>query len=213
LAQAAATAIQANRIPRVVNLSSVGAHLDSGVGPISGLHDVEMILNEAATHITHLRPGFFFENLLWQIEPIKKFGHISLPISGDRRYPMLATRDIGRVAAARLSSQGWIGHFVNELHGPIDMTFNEVAEILSQTLERKIEFVQCSREQMRKSLLENAMSENAADLLLEMYDAVESERLRPIEIRSTRTTTSTTLAEFAREVLLPLMSEPATTKL
>ena len=141
LGRAAATAIRTNKIPRVVNLSSIGAHLDAGVGPIGGLHDVEGLLNEAATHITHLRPGFFFENLLWQLDPIRKWGHISLPISGDRRYPMLATRDIGRVAAARLASRGWIGHFVGELHGPADLSFDEVAGILADVLGRKVEFV------------------------------------------------------------------------
>ncbi len=208
-AEPRATAIRTNGIPRVVNLSSVGAHLDSGVGPISGLHDVEGLLDEAATHITHLRPGFFFENLLWQLDWIRNAGRFSLPLSGTRRYPMIATRDIGRVAAARLASRGWIGHFVGELHGPADLSFDEVAGILSQTLGRKIEFVKCDREDARQAMLDNAMSENAADLMLEMYDAVESGRLQTIEPRSTKTTTPTTLTEFARDVMLPLIAEPA----
>ena len=46
LGKAAATAIRTNRIPRVVNLSSIGAELESGAGPISGLHDVERLLDE-----------------------------------------------------------------------------------------------------------------------------------------------------------------------
>jgi uncharacterized protein YbjT (DUF2867 family) len=208
LGRAAATAIRTNGIPRVVNLSSIGAHLDSGVGPISGLHDVEGLLDEAATHITHLRPGFFFENLLWQLDSIRNAGRFFLPISGTRRYPMIATRDIGRVASARLASRGWIGHFVGELHGPADLSFDEVAGILSQTLGRKVEYVQCDREQARQAMLNNAMSENAAGLMLEMYDAVESGRLQTIQPRSTKTTTPTTLTEFARDVILPMIGEP-----
>ena len=208
LGRAAATAIRTNGIPRVVNLSSIGAHLDSGVGPINGLHDVEGLLDEAATHITHLRPGFFFENLLWQLDSIRNAGTFSLPISGTRRYPMIAARDIGRVASARLASRGWIGHFVGELHGPADLSFDEVAGILSQTLGRKVEYVKGDREQARQAMLDNAMSENAAELMLEMYDAVESGRLQTIEPRSTKTTTSTTLTEFARDVMLPLIAEP-----
>ena len=43
-----------------------------------------------------------------------------------------------------------------------------------------------------------------------MYEAVETGRLRPIEPRSARTTTPTTLAEFARETILPMMAEPVT---
>jgi uncharacterized protein YbjT (DUF2867 family) len=210
LARAAATAIGANGIPRVVNLSSIGAQLGSGVGPISGLHDVEVLLDQAATHITHLRPGFFFENLLWQLDSIRKWGRISLPISGERRYPMIATRDIGRVAAARLASRGWMGHFVSELHGPADLSFDEAADVLSDTLGRKIVYVRCDREEMRVAMLESALSDNTIDLMLEMYDAVEKGTLRPLDPRSPRTTTPTTLAEFARDVMMPLLAEPVT---
>ncbi len=210
LGRAAAKAIRANQIARVVNLSSIGAHLSSGVGPIGGLYDVERLLNSAAVHITHLRPGFFFENLLWQVDSIQRKGQISLPISGDRRFPMIATRDIGRIAAARLASRGWIGHYTGELHGPADLSFDEAAEVLSKSLGRRIEYVRCSREEARQSLLENALSENATNLILEMYEAVETEKLHPIEIRSARTTTPTTLAEFAREVIRPMLTERVT---
>lgn len=208
LGRAAATAIRTNGIPRVVNLSSIGAHLDSGVGPIGGLHDVEGLLNAAATHITHLRPGFFFENLLWQLDSIRQWGRISLPISGARRYPMIATRDIGRVAASRLASRGWIGRFVGELQGPADLSFDEGAEILSQALGRKIVYAKCDPQEARQAMLESAMSENAADLMLELYEAVESGRLRAVEPRSARTTTRTTLAQFARDVMLPRLAVP-----
>jgi uncharacterized protein YbjT (DUF2867 family) len=171
LGKAAATAVRVNGIPRVVNLSSLGADLASGVGPISGLHDVEELLNEACRHVAHLRPGFFFENLLWQLDSIRKWGRISLPLSGTKRYPMIATRDIGRMAASRLASRGWVGHFVGELHGPADLSFDEVAKILSETLDRKIVYVKCDREEARQFMLDSAMSESAVDSMLEMYDA------------------------------------------
>ena len=174
LGAAAAKAIQTNKIARVVNLSSIGADLESGNGPIGGLHDIEGLLNKTACHVTHLRPGFFFENLLWQLDSIRKWGRISLPLSGSTRYPMLATRDIGRVAATRLASTTWTGQVVQELHGPVDLCFREVAEILAQVLGRKIVYIKCDRQEMRDIMLKNAMSENAADLMLEMYEAVEA---------------------------------------
>jgi len=208
LGKAGATAIRTNKIPRVVVLSSIGANLSSGVGPINGLHDVEELLGEVAPNITFLRPGFFFENLLWQLDSIKNWGRISLPLSGSRRYPMIATRDIGRAAAARLSDARWTGHHVRELYGRADLSFDEVARILSDTLGREIAYVKCDRFEARQFMLDNAISENAADLMLEMYDAVETGKLRPIQQRSAETTTVTTLDEFASEVLLPLAAAP-----
>ncbi len=209
LATAACTAIRANEIPRVVNLSSIGAHLSSGVGPINGLYDAEHRFDDVAANVTHLRPGFFFENLLWQLDSIRKWGRISLPISGTQRYPMIATRDIGRVAATRLADSKWTGHWVRELHGPADLSLPEVAGILSKVLGRKIVYVRNDRQEMRTMLLESAMSENATDLMLEMYDAVETGKLRTIQPRTPETTTSTTLEEFARDVMLPLIAQPA----
>ena len=111
-----------------------------------------------------MRPGFFFENLLWQMDSIRNWGRISLPLSGSTRYPMLATRDIGRVAATRLTNADWSGQVVQELHGPADLSFREVAEILAQVLGRKIVYIKCDRLEMRDIMLKNAMSENAADL-------------------------------------------------
>jgi uncharacterized protein YbjT (DUF2867 family) len=209
LGRAAATAIRTNRIARVVNLSSIGAQFISGVGPISGLHDVERLLDDAAGNVTHLRAGFFFENLLWQLEPIQKWGRISLPISGAQRLPMIAARDIARAAAGRLSDKTWTGHDVRELLGPADLSFDEVAGILAEALGRKIVFVKCNRQEMRHVLLDHAFSENIADLMLEMYDAVDAGRLRPLQSRAAETTTPTTLAEFVGKVMLPMIAQPA----
>ena len=154
LGKTAATAIRDNKIPRVVNLSSIGAQFDSGVEPINGLHDVEQLLNQTGANVTHLRPGFFFENLLWQTDSIRKWGRISLPIDGTKNYPMLATRDIGRVAATRLASSDWTGQSVRELHGPVDLSFKEVAQILGDVLGRKIVYIKCDPQEMRDTMLE-----------------------------------------------------------
>jgi uncharacterized protein YbjT (DUF2867 family) len=205
---AGAFAIRTNNIPHVVNLSSIGAQLSSGVGPICGLYDVEGILDEAADNITHLRPGFFFENFLMQLDSITRWGKISLPLSGSRSYPMIAARDIGRVAALRLVDPTWTGMYIRELHGPVDMSFDEAAEIISQVLGRKILFIRSDKQEARHVLLNTGMSENLADSLLEMYDAVELGRLQPLQPRSLESTTPTTLTEFVHEVMLPLIAQP-----
>jgi uncharacterized protein YbjT (DUF2867 family) len=208
LGKAAAAAVRANWITRVVNLSSIGADVESGAGPISGLGDVEKQFNDAAGNITHLRPGFFFENLLWQQDSIRQWGRISTTLSGSRIYPMLATRDIGRVAAERLISEGWSGHNIHELHGPADLSFSDVASILSKVLNRKIVYIQSSRDEVHRFLTDNGISENVADSLLEMYNAIESGKIRPLQPRSRLSTTTTTLETFAHNVLLPLFAAP-----
>jgi uncharacterized protein YbjT (DUF2867 family) len=204
--QAAAKAIRANQIARVVNLSSIGAQWDSGVGPVGGLHDIEEVLNGVAPHIVHLRPGFFYENWLGQLDRIRKWGQISLPVSANRRIATIATRDIGRVAATWLARQDWSGRVIQELHGPADLTYREIADIFSDALERKITYTRCEPDEMRHLLVDNAMSENAADLMLELCRAVEMGKLEATLPLLATVTTATTLAEFAHEILLPLVS-------
>src|ERR1700678_3978722 len=56
-----ATAIKASGVKKIVNLSSIGAHLAEGTGPIKGLFDVEHTLNGLeGVAVKHLRPGFFY---------------------------------------------------------------------------------------------------------------------------------------------------------
>lgn len=210
LGKAAAMAIRVNQIPRVVNLSSIGADMVYGAGPVSGLHDVEELLNEVATDIMHVRPGFFFENLLMQLDLIREWGRISLPLAGSTQFPMLATRDIGRFAAEKLINPGWSGRNICELHGPVDLCFDEVAEILTDVLGRKIVYAQCEPEEMRHHLLEAGISENAAAAMLEMYASIDAGRMKTLQPRTPQTTTPTTLADFARETLLPQMTVSTT---
>ena len=163
-------------------------------------------LDNVAENVTHLRPGMFFENLLWQVEPMREWGKILLPLDASRRLPMIASRDVGRVAR-RLASQDWTGRIVHELRGPADLSFRDVAEIISQVAGRKVVYARCDLEDFREILLNNALSENAAALMLELYASLDADRLRTAEHPTAKTSTSTTLGEFAHETLLPLITE------
>jgi uncharacterized protein YbjT (DUF2867 family) len=209
IAESGAEAIRKNRIPRVVNLSSGGAQHETGVGPVSGLGEGEKILAGAAPNITHLRPGFFMENFLFQLDAIKGQGNIYMPVAGDIRTPMIATRDIAPVAAARLLDPTWSGHSIHGLHGPADLSLDEVAGILSRVLERPIRYVRIPAAAAREAFLQMGASPSTADAMIEMYAAWDSGRLRPEEPRTPATTTPTTLAEFAAQVLKPIMATAA----
>src|SRR3989339_1471755 len=70
-----ATAIKSSGVKNVVNLSSMGAHMPEGCGPVSGLYFVEKALDALeGVNVKHLRPGFFYTNFLGQIGMIKNMG-------------------------------------------------------------------------------------------------------------------------------------------
>jgi uncharacterized protein YbjT (DUF2867 family) len=199
----AAKAIKESKIPYMVNLSSAGAHLENA-GPISGLGAIERRLNEATENVIHLRPGFFMENFLQQIEPIRNDGAIYEPIPGDLSYPLISTRDIGDVAAQLLLKRSWSGHQIRGLHGPADLTFADTTKILSESIGKPIKYVQITPDQAYQTFLAIGASPAFAKALVDMYKALSKPNAL-VEPRTPETTTPTTLREWSDAVLRPLL--------
>lgn len=96
-------AIQASGVKKVVNLSSMGAHLPGGTGAIAGLHDVEGLLDSLeGVDIRHLRAGLFFTNFFFDIPTIQAFGVMGNNYAGDTRVVMVHPRDIAAFASTYL---------------------------------------------------------------------------------------------------------------
>jgi uncharacterized protein YbjT (DUF2867 family) len=68
------------------------------------------------------------------------------PIAGDRKLPAVATRDIGAAAPRLLLDASWSGVEEVPLLGPEDLSFNGMAEIMSQVLGKDVRFQQITFE-------------------------------------------------------------------
>jgi len=100
VSDAIAAAVQKAGIKNVVVLSSVGAELSSGTGPVVGLHNLEQKLNQIGNaNILYLRCAYFMENTLPQVAAIRQMGSAAGPLRPDLKIPMIATRDIANVAS------------------------------------------------------------------------------------------------------------------
>ncbi len=195
----ASAAVARNSIERVVNLSSFGAHIPTAAGPVEGLHDNEERLDEFEENIVHLRPGFFMDNYLGQLDSIRA-GRVRFPlVDGSVSLPMVATRDIARAAAQLLHHPEWSGHHILGLHGPRDLTFDEAAEILGVVHEP------VPAKEAREELLAGGASEDGARLVLSFFAALAEGSLASGEERTGRTTTPTSFEQFAEETLRPLL--------
>ncbi len=200
----AATAIRENKIPYVVNLSSAGAQLDNA-GPVSGLGIIERLLDEVAENVIHLRPGFFMENYLLELESIKRDGAVYSLIPGDIPYPMIATQDIGDVAAELLLKTEWSGRSIRGLLGPADLTFANAAQILGDSIGKPVKHVQITPDQAYQAFLGMGASPGFAKAFVEMYQALALPGA-VAELRTRQTTTQTTLREWSDTVFRPLFA-------
>jgi uncharacterized protein YbjT (DUF2867 family) len=199
----AASAIAENKIPYVVNLSSLGAHLANGNGPVNGLHDVEQAINEVAANVTHLRPTAFMENVLNSLGGVKQAGAIFLPVDGTTAIPMIASQDIGDFATEVMVYTTWTGKNVKHLWGPKEYSYNQVAKILTHVLEKEVNHVQVTPQQAKEAMTGMGLTEDLSDQYLELYNSL-SEGTFTSGTDNPDSRGTTTFEEFARNTLRPI---------
>lgn len=205
IADALEAGVRRAGVPRVVTLSSLGAHLSEGTGPILGLRDLEKKLHTLGdTAVIHLRPAFFMENFLGSISSIRERGAHETPVRPDVPIPMIAAKDIASAAAGRLSDDSFSGRAVLHLLGPRDLTMAEATRILGEAIGIPgLGVVTVPEEEARRGMTAAGMSASAALAMLEMIRGFNAGRIRAPEERNAMNTTPTTLEEFAREVFAP----------
>ncbi|MBU8896524.1 NmrA family transcriptional regulator [Corallococcus sp. H22C18031201] len=209
VAREAARAARAHGIGRAVVLSSVGAQNGSGIGPVSSLLPVEKVFQAELPHVYALRAGVFMENLLHDVPAIARTGSLFTMMPPERKFPLVTVADIAAKAAELLQDSAWTGHRHGGAHGPEHLSYPEVADILSDALGRPVKYVRIPGDGLRQALLGVGAPAWLADAMVELYTAAGEGRLDAAEPRSKDTTTPTTLAQFARTVLLPAVEKVA----
>jgi uncharacterized protein YbjT (DUF2867 family) len=206
ITEALAKAIEDASVTHVVNLSSMGAHLAEGTGPIKGLHDAEQRFNQLErVNVVHLRPTFFMENLLNGIDVIKQMGVNGSAARADVPAPMIATKDIAAVAAELMLTLNFTGKQARELLGPKEYTMVEATSVLGRSIGKEdLCYVQFPYDGVRQAMVAQGMSENVAGELIELSECMNEGRIAPTEERTLENTTPTTLEEFAEETFAPL---------
>jgi uncharacterized protein YbjT (DUF2867 family) len=202
----AARAVTENGIGRTVFLSSIGAEKRSGAGEIDGLARTEELLDATGAAVLHLRCGYFFTNLLGNLDSIRE-GVLKAPMAVDYAQPWVDPRDISEIAAARLLSAGWSGRHVQAVHGPEDLTLTRVAEIISEVTSRRVRAETISPDTLRRSLRAAGLGDKQVEGMAGM-SAVMRDDFTAEDKRSILTTTPTTLAAWAYVHLRPALQCP-----
>ncbi len=207
------TALERAGVKYAVSLSSYGAQVAEGAGPISGLHHYEQRLNRVpGLNILHLRAGYFFENFFMAVHVYKTMGFFSSLPKGDVPIPMIATRDIGVRAAAELRSLSFVGKQTQELLGPRDLTLDEAARIFGTAIGKPgLGYMQAPGMMAKPALLQAGISADVADNFIEMSKAISDKRVVGLEKRSAKNTTPTTFETFVAEVLVPVFKGQSAT--
>ena len=210
---AIAKAVRDSGLHYAVLLSSYGAHVPAGTGPIAGLHSFEQKLEAInGLNVLYLRPGYFMENNLMAVSMIRDmgmFGHALLP---DVKLPMIATRDIGDYAAQRLLKLDFSGKQTRELLGQRDLSITEATTVIARGIGKPdLRYVQFPYEQVQQVLMQMGIPVKTAAQFIEMYRAINAGIVVGQEPRSLENTTPTSFEKFVSDVFAPAYQGKAAT--
>ena len=201
-------ALRKVRVPRVVNLSSIGAELPAGTGPIEGLHAQEQRLGAiGGIDLLHLRAGYFMENLLPAAAAVAAADVMPGMEAPDAPIPMVATRDISAFAARELVTPQHRGVLL--LHAPRHVTLREAAAAFGAAIGKPgLQYVQSAPAEAKGVLRAHGFSANAADQLEALArwlstSPLASTAVAPVAVQPT------TIEAFARERFAPVFAQLA----
>lgn len=169
-----ANAVKAAGVKKVVMLSSLGAHLPEGTGPIAGIHRAEEILKKLdGVDLLMLRPAYFYNNFYADINMIKHAGIIGSNFGANQRLAMVDPEDIAAVAAENIE-KGFTGQSVLYVASAIP-TLGEVAATLGKAIGKpELPWVEFTDEQAYAGMTEAGLPEDIAKNYVEMGAAIRS---------------------------------------
>jgi uncharacterized protein YbjT (DUF2867 family) len=161
----------ASKVPRVVLLSSIGAHLDKGTGLILKCHDLENLFFPLASDklsIVSLRAGYFAENTLLAISGSKNTGTYNVLLTLDKKLPVVSTKDIGAQAAQLLVEKSGPKRIV-EFGGQQLLSYQQLAETFFKLSGTTLPIVAVPKENVIPIFKSMGAPDKAAESLAELF--------------------------------------------
>ena len=159
---------------KAVYLSSIGAEQASGLGLITSSHLLEETLSDLPFSHAFLRAGWFIENSAGDVASARDEGKIRFQLHPlDRKFPLVATADIGNVGAETLT-QSWTGVRHIEVVGPEAYSPLDIADAFANAVGRPVEAIAVTRAEWETLWVSQGMPEGRTAPRAEMVDAFNS---------------------------------------
>lgn len=196
-------ALQGSGVKNIVVLSSIGAHLPNGVGPVNGLYDLEQKLGALKDlNITFLRPSYFMYNLFGQIPMIKNMGIMGSNFFGDSEEKLVLTHtnDIAKEVVKGLTSDATKEHNIQYIAGD-ERKPSDIAAVVGKALDKELNWVTFSDEQMFAGLVQAGVPDFFAHLYTEMGASIRSGKMQEDYWKNKPQHSSIKLEDFIPELV------------
>jgi uncharacterized protein YbjT (DUF2867 family) len=180
IADAVARAVERSALPHLVFLSAMGAQQADGTGIARTLHAAEERLGSAPASVTFLRAAMFLDTWALVLDAARA-GKLPTFLRPERPVPLVATHDVGLVAARALLEGGGPGaRQLIEVSGPREVSPRDLAAALSELLGRPVAADAAPLEAVVPTFTALGASPAFAEQLRQLYEGHAAGRLDPV---------------------------------
>lgn len=198
-------ALPGSKVTHVVGISALGRGWGKPAGHVTATLAVDDMIALTGVQYRALACASLMDNIARQAAPIRTLSRFFQPTPGDLKLPHVAKADVARIAAELLLDPSWTGVEAIPLLGPEDLSFNEMAAILSAVLGREIAANQLPMEQFRQMMCDLGASDGMAQAYVEMLTA-KNGGMDHLVTPASRHNTPTTFRTWCEEELRPLIA-------
>ena len=197
-------------VSRVVGISALGrgTAVAGKAGHVSATLAMDDLIAGSGVAYRALTMPSFMDNVLWQAAPISARGMFFGPIDGERKLPSCATRDIAAAAARLLLDDSWSGFEEQPVLGPEDLSFNDMAKIISEVLGTEVRYQQIPFEMFTSNLTGRGVGQAMAQAMTDMM-AAKNAGLDNAAKRTPLTSTPTSFRQWCEDTLKPAVEAQA----
>lgn len=159
-------------VRHVVKISDLGSSEDSSLIHARWNWTIEQAIRQAGLAYTFVRPQFFMQNFLLVVAPSVIAEDVFFAPAGEGRVPFVDVRDIAAVAVAALLEPGH-EHRIYDVTGPENLSFADVARILSEAINRDVRYVEVSPEESLEGLVRSGLPDWFATDLVALFTQVK----------------------------------------
>ncbi|HLP20929.1 MAG TPA: NAD(P)H-binding protein [Chitinophagales bacterium] len=197
-----AAAVQQAGVKQVVVLSSIGAHMKTGAGPVDGLAYLEDKISALKdVNAVFLRPSYFYYNLLNQANIIKHAGIVTSTQPADYKMILVHPNDIAEIAAKWLLTPDFKGTQVQYIASDDTNSWQQITDTLTAAVNKQgVPYVESTDEQSQQAMLQAGVPATFAEAYAVMGKALRSGEMQADYWKNKPTQTGKVkLTDFAKE--------------
>jgi uncharacterized protein YbjT (DUF2867 family) len=204
-ARAGADAIRRHGVPHIVAVTTLGRDTpwQDRAGNVTGSIRMVDLMRQTGAAVRGLALPAFMDNALRQVDAIRQ-GKMLGPIDPHRKLPHTATRDTGAVAAGLLTDRSWSGQKDIPVLGPEELSYDDLAHIVSEVIGREVRYEHQSYEAFKESAIARGLTDAFSQGYVDMLRAKE-EGMDNVASRADAIIGPTSFRQWAEQELKPVI--------